>query len=540
MKFKKFIIKNLDFIEKIFILFICILYLILSVFYLNHSQILMWDEPVYLSNAISHISESHFTEDFRFPLLEYIIAFFWSIFGISQLIAQILIISISILTILFFYLISRLILKITYLRILLVSVFAFSSLLLYWGYRIYSDVGSLMFLLMTIYIFLLYLKKKEKVNLNDKFNFSKIKSYFNLFIIQKIEFNFLLLIFITGILNSLAFLMRYPAAIFSILIIAYLIYKKNIKDLFYYALGNLFILFPWMLNNYLKYGNIFWDLITQMEVINAYTNWEPLNLFFNNLFLSSGFIGIFFILFLFLYIKHKKYRFDKYINFIFLLLVLSLLYYSLGVKLKLLRYQLMIIPFLYILIFKGFEYLIENNFFIKLKKNKKINKNNSNNNFNNFEKIQNSQKKFCRYFQKENFSKMINIKIIFFILLSLLVLIQINYNISYTSKIILEEYDFEKNSSHYQSIIFVENNIESGELIISNAWPWYGFYGNHRVSSIWDLNISNILIDMENVYAYLALNSLHHIPENISFNGELIKNFTDENGYYVELYKVYR
>ncbi|NCC70809.1 hypothetical protein EOM09_04455 [bacterium] len=207
---------------------------------------------------------------------------------------------------------------------------------------------------------------------------------------------------------------------------------------------------------------------------------------------------------------------------------------------KLLRYQLMIIPFLYILIFKGFEYLIENNFFIKLKKNKKINKNNSNNNSNNFEKNQNSQKKFCRYFQKENFSKMINIKIIFFILLSLLVLIQINYNISYTSKIILEEYDFEKNSSHYQSIIFVENNIESGELIISNAWPWYGFYGNHRVSSIWDLNISKILIGMENVYAYLALNSLHYIPENISFNGELIKNFTDENGYYVELYKVYK
>ena len=68
------------------------------------SQFLIWDEPVYLGNAKSHIGESHFTEDFRFPLLEYVISLSWTVFGESVLIAKYVAIFFTLLSVFGFYL----------------------------------------------------------------------------------------------------------------------------------------------------------------------------------------------------------------------------------------------------------------------------------------------------------------------------------------------------------------------------------------------------------------------------------------------------
>ena len=126
--------------------------LLLFLFLQYQNPLLLWDENAYLGNARAHISNSYFTEDFRFPLLEYFISGFWLILGESIFAARLFMILCSLLTIYVFYLIAEYYFpkKGFYCTIL----FSLNPIFLKWGVYVYPNMLGLL-LITTAYYFLL-------------------------------------------------------------------------------------------------------------------------------------------------------------------------------------------------------------------------------------------------------------------------------------------------------------------------------------------------------------------------------------------------
>lgn len=97
--------------KKTGIIIILLMFLLLFILLIFQNPSLLWDENVYLGNAKSHIGLSNFTEDFRFPLIEYLIAGIWLITGENIFIARLLIVFLSLAGLFFFYLIMNLLFK---------------------------------------------------------------------------------------------------------------------------------------------------------------------------------------------------------------------------------------------------------------------------------------------------------------------------------------------------------------------------------------------------------------------------------------------
>jgi 4-amino-4-deoxy-L-arabinose transferase-like glycosyltransferase len=302
----------------VFIVFVLVL--------LNQTQFLLWDEPVYLSNALSHIEQRFFSEDFRFPLIGYVLSLVLLLFNKSLLSAQLFMIVVSVLCIVVFYLITYWLYEKKVYRYLAVFLFSSSYLFLYWSYRVYPDIPSLFMLLVSIYLFFLYRD-------SNKMSF----------------------IFLSGIATSLAFLFKYPAAISALVIVPFLLINKRFKDFIIYSIGCGIFLIIWVLNNFYKYGHPFYDLFAQKRVIDMYTYYEPISIFLKFFLESYSIILVFIIAFVFYY------KFDKfYLNFVVLITILSILYYMLFVDLKLFRYYLMILPFVLMICVSGCEMVFKN------------------------------------------------------------------------------------------------------------------------------------------------------------------------------------
>ncbi|MGE0792654.1 MAG: ArnT family glycosyltransferase [Candidatus Woesearchaeota archaeon] len=457
---------------------IFILLFLITTFYLQFifsGSLLLWDEPVYLGNARSHITTSNFTEDFRFPLLEYFIAFIWLLFGESIISAQILMILFSLLTIYVFYLISKQFFKEDIYVFLSTFLFAFSSTLLFWSYRVYTDIPSLCFMLLAILFFLKFLKERKEYQL-----------------------------FLSGIFTSLSFLMRFSAVLFSFIIISYLgimlikqfLKNKNLfyfKSMIFYALGNLLILTPWMLYNYLKYKNPLWDLMTQSSVIAEYTTWQSPLLFLKDIYLELG-LSLLLILFYLLYFldKNQKKEFKDY--FLLILIVLTLCFHLFYIRLKLTRYVLMISPFLFLALVIGLKYL----------------------------------------FSKINFKFIKIILVTLIIFNSLLIANDKIYSMN-------EQINCEKDGAFYNSIDYAMKNIPEDKTIVSNSWPWYGYYGNHKVFSFWNDNLT-MFIEKYNTSSFIYVqNGGLEINQKILDDYDAIyleKTFKDDCNQQVFIYSI--
>ncbi|MGC8885050.1 MAG: ArnT family glycosyltransferase [Candidatus Nanoarchaeia archaeon] len=413
-KDKKFEIIALTFL----LLFLLILFLILNWL----SPLLLWDENVYLGNARSHVSESNFTEDFRFPLLEWLIALIW-IRGESLFAAKIFIILLSIATVFFTYLISReyFTVKKAFLTTL---CFALSPLVIFWGFRVYADIPALFFTVVSFYCLLENEKSKSK----------KIGMVFIAF---------------AGIMAALAFLSRFPLALFPLSAGIYSIFKKKYKVLLIFSVFFVLALIPWLAYNQIHYQNPIWDLKEQYSVVEKWTLYEPIIKQIKNLFMSMGLFVI--LLPLGIYSLLKKALENENRRPLALLIltyvILSFVYYLCFVKLKDARYYFAFLPFLYLIAFDGF-------FWLKQRINKTVIK------------------------------KTISV----FVILNALVLF---VGTIYTfAKII----DYERNGALIQSIDYLkEKNISSNSSIVSNVWPWYGYYFNAKVACLWSENITELI-----------------------------------------------
>ncbi len=425
-----------QFLSKYWIWIILVLIFVLYSHFLFSDPLLLWDESVYLGNARGHLETSYFQEDFRFPLLEYVISGVWFITGESVLVAHLIMIVLSLLGVFGMFLLSKFYFKKTVWQALTTITFALTPVIIFWSFRVYTDIPAMSMMIFSIYFFLRYLEKKNNC-----------------------------LITISGIFVSLAFLFKFSFVLFVFPLLLSLLLRKEWKSLVFFSLGGIIPLIPWLPYNSLMYKNPLWDLMAQGEVISMYTSWQPVHkllLFIlkNTYFLLIGFI---------VGIVHSIKQF-KELKYQILLTTTSLiiLFHLFIVQLKLERYILAFLPFMILLSMIGFSKLET-----KIPKNIK--------------------------------------KIVTTVFLILIVLTSIFFVYQNEKKINKEEFC---NQAMKESIIFVQENVPEGELVASNHWTWYGFYGNHRLSSTWTKNIS--LIIEKNDPALFVINRWSGLPMNLN------------------------
>lgn len=287
-----------------------------------------------------------------------------------------------------------------------------------------------------------------------------------------------------------AFNTRFPAGVCLFLGVILLCYKEW-KRLLYFVLGVLSILVPWSIRNIIVYGNPLWDFFAQYSVIATYNATQPLSILLFFIYISFG-LSLLFIPFSF--IKLFKERLSKNYQSLILFAVLLIPYYFFFVSLKLERYVLALLPIFLILIGVGFEYLSS-----------------------------------LALFKDKNY-----LYLLYFVFVIFLILVLLNNGVSYfkdeQSSIVCQQ-----NSSLEQSINYAKEHIPPSDLIISNAWPWYGYQGNFRVLSPWTDDVSKLLVH-ERIHAWLFIYTKYDLySQSLIDQGSCFKEFTDSCGYKVTL-----
>jgi len=132
------------------------------------------------------------------------------------------------------------------------------------------------------------------------------------------------------------------------------------------------------------------------------------------------------------------------------IIIIQILFYLFVVRLKLERYQLMFLPLVILAIIIGAENLNQ-------------------------------------YIKKKRIQQILAIAII--VIISIQLIITSIAQIQQTN----EKAICQTNSSLQQAITYASTNIPADEVISANNWPPFGYYGNHRVTSTWTTNISELI-----------------------------------------------
>ncbi|MFP4523492.1 MAG: ArnT family glycosyltransferase [Candidatus Nanoarchaeia archaeon] len=418
---------------------IYVLLVIMGVFYLflaSQQSLLLWDEPVYLSNAQSHLTTTHFTEDFRFPGLEYVLVGAFALFGSSIFTAQIVMIVFSLLGIFAFYLLAKELFaqtkNSTLFQLIATLSFAIIPPMIFWSFRIYTDIPSVTCMLFSIYFFIKSIPEKKA---SKKFISPSSKKIY-------------CFIALAGIFASLSFLLRFSTILFVIPIGIYLLYNKRFKHLLFFSAGALATLLPWLLYNTIQYSHPLWDLLAQGGAVASYTAWQPISILFNYL-IAIHSLFLLGLPLAFYQLKSQPKKQQLLVWILVSVLAITTFFYFSVVQLKLLRYSLMFIPFTLLLSVWGISRL-----------------------------------QIVPFFKRKKYFVFIFLGLCFLILIAG----------SFSQVITLQEKaSYEKKSALYQSIHYAEENIPQGEMILSNNWVWFGYYGNHQVMSLWDTNITNLI-----------------------------------------------
>jgi 4-amino-4-deoxy-L-arabinose transferase-like glycosyltransferase len=386
--------------KKILLLLSGLFVILLILSYL--APLALWDENAYLANAKSHIKESNFSEDFRFPLLEYIIALFWLVTGEHLIIARLVMISLAVVGVLFFYLILMQYIpkrNAFYGSIL----YAACPLMLYWGFRVYTDIPAMVFMTVSYYLIL-------KDNME----------------------------FLAGILFAASFLTKFPFALFGLAVAISLMYKKKYKKIILFAAGFGLSIVPWVAYNYLHYKNPFWDFFIQQSIVRTYAPLEPISKQLINLVKVAGVLLLFLPSGIAALIKEKK----KY-GIMLIHIMLFVIYYFFILQLKDIRYYTFILPFLYIIILIGLTNALGN--------------------------IKTPAQKI-----------MLGLTIISAVLL-------------FTQAVLAITKEAKCDNAIIEAVSYMQTQKDSYPVIISNIWPYFGYYNNVHAYALWQDNIDAMI-----------------------------------------------
>ena len=279
--------------------------LAILLFWLSYSStFLLWDENAYLGNARSHLTQSNYTEDFRYPLLEYIISGVWYLTGESILLARLVMSLFYLAAVYLFYLIAKPFFKN---NLLLTIIFAASPPMMYWGFRIYTDVFVVFFILLSFYLII-----------KNKFFFG-------------------------GVAASLAFLAKFTSILFLIAAVLWLIFNKKVRDTVNFCAGSLVALLPWLIYNQITYSNPFWDFFAQLDITSRYNKYANPLLFLKDILIYAHIFLVASLAKIKDVVKNKKMRFAL------IFVIIYVVYIAFVSEVKSERYLLSIIPFIYII-----------------------------------------------------------------------------------------------------------------------------------------------------------------------------------------------
>ena len=374
------------------------------------TPLLLWDENAYLGNARSHLGPSNFTEDFRFPLLEWFITLIW-IFGESILAARFLIILFAIGTIYLVYVISKSFFDKD--AFLIAFFYSLSFPFLFWSSKIYTEVPSLFLVLLSFY-FLTKESKKETMNFT-----------------------------LAGAFAGIAFLFKFPLALFALSVGLFLLYRKEFKKTFVFSSAFLIVLMPWLAINYIYHGNPIWDFYEQYKIVAQYTRWQPISFGIKNLFYSLGAMLALLPIGLFSFAIRK----DKWNKLVVLYVSITLFYFLFFVNMKDIRYFFYILPFMIIIAFDAIRIA------------KKLN------------------------IKKTDINKILKGIMILSALISLI----------YSISVIYGYYHCDNNSAILQEIDYLKDKTNTNDTLLSNHWPWLGYYLNTKVASIWSSDAKELI-----------------------------------------------
>jgi 4-amino-4-deoxy-L-arabinose transferase-like glycosyltransferase len=439
-------------------LLVIITIVILSIFS-SISKELLWDETVYLANARTHTTGSEFSEDFRYPLLEWIIALIWLMTGENIIIVKTIMIVLSGLTIGISYLICRKYFDSKESTIISVLILL-SPLIINWGNKIYTDAPALFLTVVSFYLM--------QCGLSTSSN-------------KKIDENTIFLL--AGVFSGLAFLMRFTVGLFPLAVFIYLSIKKRYKPLILFTLGVIISITPWVIYNQVNYNNPIWDLGAQFDAIEQWTKAESWTIQIFNILKSLNFIIL--ILFIIgtvktinIFDKGKKHNNEAGSVIALIYVWLCLIYYVFIAKIKEARYIISFLPFVFIIAFLGLRSL----------KNK-------------------ITKRGC------------TVLTIIILILSAIAFINESVKIYEYEKCDMEKQIMQSMDFFYKDAdppgVYTSNY---SIYILSNVWPWYGYYLNARVKSLWSSNLTYL----NNIYQsqYIVYDSVvSYIPEGY-FNQE--------------------
>jgi len=374
------------------------IFILLVVYFLFHLGLyiyfpsLIWDEAAYLANAKSFFIGSNYNESFRSPLLSLLIALVWLITGEQVIIAKIISILFTLGCVYLTYIIGK-----AYFNkksIFLSVLFSIAPLMLYWGNKVYTDIPSLFFILLSFYLI-----QKKKV-------------------------------FFSGISLGLSFLIRYSASLFGLSALIFLIFKKKYKESIIFILGTLILLSPWLIHNQIEHKNPIYGALIYVRNVGGWTDpfKEPAYFQIINLISVLGPL----LIFLPFGIKSFLKKNDGLLTFIHI--SIFLIVFTFFFNLKLVRYYIMILPFLYLLVYEGFWVLR-----VKMKS---------------------------------------HITLDLLIILSCFILVLPIFPQYYTDNVRWQTIE--------QSVMYLKENTNQNDLIISNFWPYFGYFINAEAMSTWD------------------------------------------------------
>lgn len=392
--------------------------------------ILAWDEVVYLANARNYLSESNFTEDFRFPLLNILIAGVWFFTGESVFVAQLLMIFISLSSVIMLYFVAKEFFP-RPTAMLAAATFGITLQFLTWGYRIYTDLLGITLFLAGVLCVLKFLRK-EKVYL----------------------------LVLSGFFGGLACTARLSTLVVSAVIGIWILFQyRKFFYLVLYGIGFLIPLIPWFIQGYVSHKNPFYFVTAQTAVIFATTTPESPLLYLRAISYEFGlalfvlfFVGFYFLHFLPKKIltrnvrvqtiiqKSKHFR-EKYTHAIILIgsiVFLQLLFYMFFINLKLERYILELSVFIVILLYLGYTAI-----------------------------VQLDTRKITQYF------------VLGVIIGSVL------FSTSIGMSKVLPQAICTSEGALVESIAFLQERITPEDIVVSSVWPYYGYYLNVRVGSFW-------------------------------------------------------
>lgn len=221
--------------RKYFALFVLIFLLgtALRFLYFSKQWSIWWDETVYMAMSEAYGGNNYFFEAFRPPLVSFSLFLWNSVFDYSLLSSRAFILLISIVSLPIAYLLTKRIMD-EDAALLTTAFIAFNAYSILYSARVLSESHSILFNIISIAAFYIGYKRNSKGWLS-----------------------------VAGVATAFAVMSKHLMAYLPVTIFLFFLLKRRIntfKDRRFYifVISSLVAMSPWLLDNYLTYGNPFW------------------------------------------------------------------------------------------------------------------------------------------------------------------------------------------------------------------------------------------------------------------------------------------